>query len=84
MTRQCFFRITFLGQPPVQWDDWFDTPVGLENQQKNFIFSGQVSDLAEFMGVLSRFQLLNLDPISMRYSIDPIETSPEKPAQDAS
>ncbi len=84
MNSHRYFRITFLDPPPAQWDDWFDTPVRLETQQKYFIFTGQVPDLAEFMGILSRFQLLNLDPVSIRFSLEPEETRPEKPPQYAS
>ena len=81
MNSRRVFSISFLDQPPQQWDNWFDTPVRLETQQKHFIFTGQVPDLAEFMGILSRFQLLNLDPVSIRYSLEPEETGSEKPAQ---
>ena len=78
------FCITFLDQPPGKWDDWFDTPARLETRQKNFILTGQVPDLAEFIGILSRFQLLNMDPVSMWYSLDPEQTGPEKPPLDDS
>ncbi len=67
-----YFRIVFIGQPPKQWDDWFGVPARQDLPEAHHVFSGQVQDLAEFVGILGRFQMLNLEPVSIQYSTQPI------------
>ncbi len=68
-----YFRISFISQPMKQWDDWFDIPLQPEASEQYYIMAGQVQDLAAFIGLLNRFQLLNLNPESIYYGIEPIE-----------
>ena len=63
---EIIFCITFLGQPPKPWDDWFDNPMQAEAFGQGYRVHGQVRDLAEFIGILRRLQLLNLNPISIQ------------------
>ncbi len=64
------FRITFSYQPMEQWNDWFDFPIQPEGSGQLYYITGQVQDLASFLGILSRFQLLNLNPVSIQYGIE--------------
>ncbi len=77
------FRITFLSQPLEQWNDWFDFPIQPESSGQLYSITGQVQDLASFLGILSRFQLLNLNPVSIQYGIETTEAGTDQPPRDA-
>ncbi len=73
------FRITFLSQPLEQWNDWFDFPIQPESSGQLYSITGQVQDLASFLGILNRFQLLNLNPVAIQYGIKTAEPGQGQP-----
>lgn len=76
---QQIFRIFFYGQPPRYWDDWFDTRCILAFNGGTYCFTGQVQDLAEFVGILARLQMLNLEVLYLQYGLEPGDPGQDSP-----
>jgi hypothetical protein len=61
-----FYEIRIRGRLPIDWQDWID---GLHSKQLangDTLIFGEVADQSALLGLLARFQVLQLSLIEMR------------------